>query len=458
MTSSDTISTELARWIADFDPAAAPEKLRRATADLVLDTSALAVASHQQVYARAALAGFEDDRAGGCLVLGGAERVSAAAAAVANGTSAHGEDYDSTFEGCPVHCGVVAIPALFAAGEAYGLDRSAVFKGLVVTVEMMSRFGVVAKRHVHAQGFHPTAVLGAVSAAAGVAAARGMKPAAVRNAIGIAGSMASGIIEYLADGSWTKRLHPGWSAQCGLRAAAMAGAGFVGPKSVIEGSHGIFDAFARDLEADLSPITAELGARWMAAEQAFKPYACGTMTQPYIDCAVRLGRNGPPPERIERVLCRVGEGTVHRLWEPAATKKRPPTDYAAKFSTPFVVATGYIDGAVGLAAFTEEAIAREDLLKLAAKVEYQVDPANPYPSRYTGHVAITLDDGTVLEETQDDLRGGVAEPLSQTEIRDKARANIEFGGWDGARLGDLVAFAEELVDGQGAFSTRSLEA
>ena len=141
MIHADTISQRLSDWAAALDPEALPTAVRRASADLALDTVALAVASHRETYARAALAGFEDDRAGPCLVLGGSERVSAAAAAVANGTSAHGEDFDSTFEGCPVHCGGVAIPAMFAAGEAYGLDRPSVLKGLVVTVEIMSRLG-----------------------------------------------------------------------------------------------------------------------------------------------------------------------------------------------------------------------------------------------------------------------------------------------------------------------------
>ena len=285
-----------------------------------------------------------------------------------------------------------------------------------------------------------------------------MSPAQIRNALGIAGSMASGIIEYLADGSWTKRLHPGWSAQCGLRAAAMAKAGFIGPATVIEGSHGVFDAFARGLEAEFEPITRDLGARWTAAEQAFKPYACGTMTQPHIDCAIRLGRAGPPAEKIARIRCKVGEGTVHRLWEPAEIKRTPPTNYAAKFSTPFLVATGYIDGAVGLAAFTEAAIRRPDILALAAKADYEIDPDDPYPARYKGHVEITLEDGTRLEETQENLRGGVAEPLSAEELREKARANLAHGGWDRARIDALAAFAEALTSTSGAFSTAALEA
>src|SRR3546814_9438068 len=112
----------------------------------------------------------------------------------------------------------------------------------------------------------------------------------IRDTLGVAGSMASGIIEYLADGTWTKRLHPGWAAQAGLRAAQLGAAGFRGPGTVFEGTHGLFSAFAPSIAPNFAPLTGALGERWEAARVAFKPYACGTMTQPYVDCAVRLRR------------------------------------------------------------------------------------------------------------------------------------------------------------------------
>ncbi len=97
--------------------------------------------------------------------------------------------------------------------------------------------------------------------------------------------MAGGIIEYLAEGAWTKRLHPGWAAQSGIRAADLARAGFVGPRTVFEGTHGFFHAFARSAQGDFAKLVDGFGRRWIAESIAFKLYACGTMTHPYIDCA-----------------------------------------------------------------------------------------------------------------------------------------------------------------------------
>src|SRR5262249_25307190 len=193
-------------------------------------------------------------------------------------------------------------------------------------------------------------------------------------------SMAGGIIEYLAEGAWTKRLHPGWAAQSGLRAARLARAGFFGPRTVFEGVHGLFHGFARTTGGDYDALTGDFGARWLTPTLAFKPYPCGTMTHSYIDCARRLAASGIKAEEIKEIVCEVGEGTVHRLWEPLAAKQRPTNGYAGKFSTPYCTAAGFVRGNVGLDAFTDDAVKEARVTALASKVRYQIDPHNPIPT------------------------------------------------------------------------------
>jgi len=161
----------------------------------------------------------------------------------------------------------------------------------------------------------------------------------------------------------------------------------------------------------------------------FKPYATGTMNQPYVDCARRLRARGVRAEDVKEILCETAEGYVHRLWEPLASKHRPANAYAAKFSTPFNIAVALVTGGAGLAAFTEATARDERILALASKVRYVVDPKNPYPKAYTGHVLMTLKDGKVLEERQPHIRGGAHEPLTRVEIEAKFRDNCEHGGW-----------------------------
>jgi 2-methylcitrate dehydratase PrpD len=373
--------------------------------------------------------------------------MTAAGAAFVNGTAAHGEDFDDTFEGGPVHAGAVIVPAVLAACERYGADGASALLGIAVGVETMCRLSLVTPKAVHRAGFHPTAVFGAVGAAAGVAAALKLDRRPIVDALGNVGSMASGIIEYLAEGAWTKRLHPGWAAQSGLRAALLGRAGFVGPRTVFEGTHGLFNGFAHTTEGDYEALLGDFGTRWVTETLAFKPYPCGTMTHPYIDCAKRLAARGITADDLAKITCEVAEGTVHRLWEPLADKQRPPNGYAAKFSTPYCLAVGFVRGGVGLDAFTDDAVRDPATLAVAARVRYQIDPANPYPHNYTGHIRAVLRDGRTIEERQPHLRGGAREPLTRTDIEEKFVLNTRYGGWGTRETEAALALAQNLYDG-----------
>jgi 2-methylcitrate dehydratase PrpD len=286
-----------------------------------------------------------------------------------------------------------------------------------------------------------------MGAAAGVGAALGLNARQIVDAFGIAGSMAGGIIEYLAEGAWTKRLHAGWAAQSGIRAALLARGGFVGPRTVFEGVHGLFHGFAHTAEGDYDALIGDFGTRWVTDTLAFKPYPCGTMAQPYIDCARRLAARGIRAEEIAEIVCEVAEGTVHRLWEPLADKQRPRNGYAAKFASPYLLATGFVHGGVGLGAFTESAISDPRVLALAAKVKFAIDPHNPYPNNYTGHIRAIMRDGSVVEERQPYLRGGAQEPLTRQDVMDKFALNARHGGWSSARSEAALKLMAGLYDG-----------
>ena len=439
------IAAELARAVARAREGGLPPALRETMEMLLLDIGGLCVAARETDYVRAALESWESE--GNSTAIGHARALDAAGAAFVNGTAAHGEDFDDTFEGGPVHAGAVIVPALLAAAERRNLGGSDLLFGLAVGVEVTCRGSLVAPKRIHKAGFHPTAVLGAMGAAAGVAAALRMDEATFASAQGIAGSMASGIIEYLAEGTSTKRMHPGWAAQAGLRAVELARAGFEGPRTVWEGTHGFLHAFANTEEGAWDKLVGGFGQRWVGQTIAFKPYACGTMIHPYIDCARRLAKKGIEPGDVSSITCETAEGIVHRLWEPLDMKRTPPNAYAAKFSIPFCVGYALTYGHVGLEAFTEATARDPKVALLASKVGYEVDPTNPYPDEYTGHVRITMKDGRLLEERQPHLRGGQREPLTRVDIEEKFRANCGHGKWDPARIEAWLAFAHEAFDG-----------
>ena len=176
--------------------------------------------------------------------------------------------------------------------------------------------------------------------------------------IGIAGSLASGIIEYLADGSWTKRLHAGVGGAVGHpRGTCWPRPASPAPPPCSKAATASTRPSRRRRRPNFSPLLDGLGTRWVLETIAFKPYACGTMTQPFIDCAIELARSGVKADDIvDAWSAKVGEGTVHRLWEPLAKKHAPPNGYAGKFSTPYCIAVGFIDGKAGFEQFTDERV------------------------------------------------------------------------------------------------------
>jgi 2-methylcitrate dehydratase PrpD len=425
---------------------AVPWAVRDTCVHLAVDVLGLCLAARAENYLESVVASCADDP-GACTAIGHARTFSAAAAALINGTAAHGEDFDDTFEGGPVHAGAVVVPAVLAACEQHACDGCAALRGIALGVDVLCRLSLVMPKAVHKAGFHPTAVFGAMGAAAGVAAALDADRRATVSALGIAGSMASGIIEYLAEGTWTKRMHAGWAAQSGLRAALMARAGFNGPRTVFEGTHGLFHGFAHKTDGNYDALVGDFGERWVTETIAFKPYPCGTMTHPYIDCARRLFARGIKGEQIAEIVCDVGEGTVHRLWEPLAGKQRPANGYAGKFSQPYCIAAGLVRGNVGLGDFADDAVRDERVLGVAAKVRYRTDPANPYPNEFTGHIRATLADGSVVEERQPHFRGGAKEPLARADIEDKFALNCRHGGWSEQKTQAALTLARTLYDG-----------
>lgn len=442
----ESIAEQVAGFATALRSEAPPAPVAAIATRQLLDVAGLCVAARHEDYVKAVLAAGEGQ--GACTVIGHAVTRCAAEAALVNGTAAHGEDFDDTFEGTPVHAGAVVVPAVLAACEDEGLDGARALAGIAAGVELMCRMALVTPTAIHRAGFHPTAVIGALGAALGVGTAVGLNGQQLASALGIAGSMASGIIEYLAEGTWTKRLHAGWAAHCGVRAARLARAGFEGPRTVFEGRHGFFHAFTNvDMIPELSHLTRDLGSHWEMQGVAFKPYPCGTMAQPFIDCALALRASGASPESIESIRCDVGEGTVHRLWEPLAGKQRPASAYGAKFSVPFAIAVALVDGSAGLRQFTDDRARDPRVTALAGRIGYRINPDDEYPRNYTGHLQVTFSNGEIQDFRQPHLRGGRREPLADEELERKFEANVDFGGWSKALADDAKQHLDAILGG-----------
>ena len=420
-------SQAIGRFVGRLDLSQVPRAVTEKAKLVFLDTVGIALASSTMEFGGMVLnvakklGGTPESR-----LIGTALKAAAANAVLANGTLAHGLDYDDTLEEAIVHTGCVAATTALAIGEEVGASGKAVLEAAIAATEVMCKVGLVAPGKFHARGFHPTALCSTFGSAAAAGKLYGLSLAQWSDAFGLCGSQSSGIIEYLADGTWTKRLHPGWSAHGGVIAALLAREGFRGPAKVFEGTHGFYHSFGGPSEYRFEKLL-ELGQEWEIPRLAFKSYPCGSISHPYMDCALKLKQKyDPAPEKIREVVCRTAEGPVHRLWEPLADKQRPVSSYGAKFSLPYSIAVMLVHGRAGLAEFTDQAIQDPEVLKLAAKVRYVLDPTIDYPRHFSGHVKIFLHDGTLLEENQPHPRGGYEDPLPPDEVVEKFRANARL--------------------------------
>jgi 2-methylcitrate dehydratase PrpD len=424
-----SVSRRYARFVLGLARRDIPAPVTAKAAVLMLDTIGSCLASSREDFGRAVLGGAE--RLGGpqeSTLIGTRAKAGAASAVLANATLAHGLDFDDTREDAIVHTGCVAVTTALAVGEAVGASGQAVLEAAIAGVEVMCRVGLAVPGRFHARHFHPTSLTGSFAAAAVAGKLYRLTEDQLVHAFGICGSQAGGIIEYLADGSWTKRLHPGWAAHAGVAAVILARAGFTGPETVFEGAHGFYQAFAgASAEATLDALLATLGRQWELEQLTLKPYPCGSIAQPYMDCALRLReKHQIRPEDIASIGCRTAEGPVPRLWEPLAAKHRPANGYAAKFSLPYLLAVMFVKGRASLAEFTDEAVRDDSVLEVAGKVGYELDSTIDYPRQFIGHVAVRLHDGRLLEEGQDHPRGGPDSPMSRDEVEAKFRGNASL--------------------------------
>ncbi len=438
------IAEEFSNWSKNLKVKDIPEKTKLTLQFLLKDICGIILSARNEDYVKSLVETYKGS--GNFISLGHSERFDLFSSAIIAGTAAHGEDFDDTFEGNPMHVGATMIPAMLSAAQKFNLDGDQILKGLAVGSELICRLALVAPTAMHKQSFHPTAVCGTFGVAAGLSSVLDLSEKQMVSALGVAGSFTSGIIEYLAEGSWTKRVHPGWSANSGMNATLIAKSGFYGPRTVFEGKHGFFEAFAlKEIERDYSHLTNELGKRWENQNLAFKPFACGTMAQPFVDCAIKIRKKIKNLDEIFSITAKVGEGTVHRLWEPLKEKRQPSTPYSAKFSVPYCVAVGFIRGDAGLNEFNEKSINDKEILSLASKVNYEIDPNNEYPKNYTGTLICKTSENE-FNEHQPCFRGGIREPLTKDDIDKKYNANLNYSKISDESKKNLNNFIETLFE------------
>lgn len=360
-------------------------------------------------------------------VFGFGDRVPATSAALANGTMSHALDFDDTHNESVIHVSAPVVTTALAAGELAKASGKAVLTAAIGGAEVTCRIGCVVPGGFHKRGYHPTGVIGTFGAALIAGKLMGLDAAGLRNALGVAGSQASGILEFFSDGSWAKRLHPGWAAHSGMIAAYLAADGFTGPATVFEGRFGLFATHLGPGSYPMDRVTRGLGEDWTCVRTSFKPYPCGHVVHPFLDAIVSLYReDGLRADDVERITCPTAQWMLPIMCEPREVKLAPESDYHAKFSFQYSVAAALHFGRLGVEAYTDEAIKNPKILTLAAKVFNEIDETAPDSSRFKGWVIVKTKSGQTLERVVEDNWGSERNPLSADDVRHKFRENARL--------------------------------
>jgi 2-methylcitrate dehydratase PrpD len=441
-----TYTDELATWAVESSRSGIPDdvwedaKLR--TLDIIGTSLAASTSDVGEVARQAALNPVLGGGGSGSHLLGYGDETSPAAAAVANGTLAHALDFDDTHNETMIHVSAPIVTTALTYGEAVGASGKDVLSAVCIGREVACRMAMPAPGAFHERGFHATGVFGALGAAVVAGKLSDLSAQQVSYAVGIAGSQAAGLLEFFSDGTWVKRMHPGWAAHSGIWAAELAGAGFSGPPSILEGRFGLFNSHLGPGNYPFQRITEGLSYEWVARSTSFKPYPCGHVIHQFIDALKLISAEEPiDPDSVTRVTCRIADWMVPIVCEPVDVKKIPVTDYHAKFSLQYSVAAAIVLGHLGVEAYNSENIRNPAILALAQKVHYEIDESAPDTRTFKGWVIVETTGGR-REEIVDANWGSLENPMTPPQVREKFERNAALG----LGAGSASAICEKLAN------------
>ncbi|MFC4785517.1 MmgE/PrpD family protein [Nocardioides sp. MAHUQ-72] len=456
MSTEPTLAQAIGRFAATTSYDDLPDDVVDSVRKRVLDTLGIAVAAAPLETSRAARAWARSQ--GGtptASAVGVEERLPASLAAFVNGVLAHSLDYDDTHLPSVLHPSATVVPAALAAAERHGADGRELVRAVALGLETCVRLGMAgydeeAKNSTFFEhGQHATSICGAMGGAVAATVLAGGDEEAVVHALGVAASMASGIIEANRTGGTVKRIHCGWAAHAAVSASELVSFGLTGPPTVLEGRFGFFQAWLHG-RFDPDAVTDGLGTKWSVPDIFFKPYPANHFTHAAVDAAGRLREAGITPDRVERLTLGVPAPNLRTIGEPIDVKRTPATGYMAQFSGPYAVAVGLLGGSglgAGVDDYTDELAQDPQRRAVMAKVDVVADDrcTEIFPRQFPAVLTARLDDGREVVEEVLTTRGGPERPLSFDELAAKFHANA--GRTLSAEQADALARAcAELED------------
>jgi 2-methylcitrate dehydratase PrpD len=437
------VTEAIASFASGDDLTGAPDELYERATRAFIDTVGVGIAAHKeptftilaQTFTRTAGTGFSSSaETGQATVLPTRTRASAIDAALLNGTAGHALDYDDVADELKGHPSVVLVSALLALAEAHRGSGRELLEAYAVGFEVACAIagGLPVEPH-YRRGWHATATVGILAAVAGGGRLLHLDERAVRNALGIAASMASGSRQNF--GTMTKPLHAGLAARDAVLATELAANGLTSDPNQLDGPIGYFAMYG--VNSDIRGVAEALGRPRVLLEHGLnvKKYPCCYETHRMADAALAVRARGVRADEVRSIRVSVQPGG-----QQAIIHHQPRTGLQGKFSGEYVVAACLLDGAVALSTFTDAAVSRssaQDLLSRVSISESAVPPFGDsrYEHAYTT-LEVTLNDSSVIRERCDHPRGDADTPLSDAELEAKFRDCLAFAEseWDADAL------------------------
>lgn len=338
-------------------------------------------------------------------------------AAMLNGIASHALDFDDTHTEAILHASAILTPLCLSYGFHVSKDAKKIIKAFIVGWEVAARVGIASKGTFHKRGFHTTAIAGIFGSVSASAVLLDLNKQQIINALGLAGSFASGINEFLSNGSNSKVLHIANAIKNGILVANFAKNNMSGPLSIFEGRDNIFKCFGIEQECDKTELSKALGEIWQTMQVSIKPYPSCHFAHGLIDCAIALKNDGLKADEIKSIRCFVDEVPISFICDPLEAKYTPNSAYEAKFSMPFLMALGFFDGKITLKSYQD--LKRKEVLEFAQKITYEKRKSQGFPKYFPGHMEAILQDGKVICKDVFINKGNFDNPLSFEELKDK---------------------------------------
>ena len=442
-----SISRQMARFSLNLRYEEIPAEQLAHGRMLLLDTFGVAMSCRNLPHAKAVHDALEEMQMGtGCTLWGGKEQARLADAVLYNSCLIHGADYDDTHVGAILHPSAAVVAMAVTLGEQTGASGRDMMTAIVAGWEIAVRLGLAAKGRFHDVGYHGSGIIAPFAAACVAGRLMNVSEDELVNALGICGSQSAALQEFLHDGSWTKKIHPGWGCHSAVYALSMAKHGFVGPAQVMEGGFGLWATHCGGTDG-LEEEMADLGSEWHTEEIAFKMYPVCHMTHSFIDCIQEIMRTEKlTAEDIESMECRIEERCYHIVCTPEEAKKHPETDYMMRFSLPYVAAITAIRGQVSPWEIDLKYASDPQVVDLMSRVTCISDESKRHPGYFPGWVRMTLRDGRSFVCDHRYELGTKENPIKLENVIEKFHNNVSpfYSEEQIARITDVIRRFDSL--------------